>query len=74
MKVLEQEIAALNREKEQQIGKVSRMQERIRQLDYEILPSHYQSLSQIQERLEQEFTAEYIQDTGIPRYWQELSG
>lgn len=73
MKVLEQEIAALNREKEQQIGKVSRMQERIRQLDYEILPSHYQSLSQIQERLEQEFTAEYIQDTGIPRYWQELS-
>lgn len=73
IKVLEQEIAALNREKEQQIGKVSRMQERIRQLDYEILPSHYQSLSQIQERLQQEFTAEYIQDTGVPRYRQELS-
>lgn len=70
---LGEEIMALNKEKEQKIDQKGRLKERIRQLEYEVLPDHYQQLSGIEDRLREEFPPEYQENTGIPRYRQELS-
>lgn len=70
---LGKEIAALNNEKDRKIAQVGQIKERIRQLDYEILPDHYQHLSSIEDRLQEEFSAEYQENIGIPRYRQELA-
>lgn len=70
---LGEEIMALNKEKEQKIDQKGRLKERIRQLEYEVLPDHYQQLSSIEDRLREEFPPEYQENTGIPRYRQELS-
>lgn len=67
------EILALNKEKEQKIGQEGQLKERIRQLEYEVLPDHYQRLTGIEDRLQEEFPPEYRENTGIPRYRQELS-
>lgn len=69
---LEDEIKALNSEKEQKITEVGQLKERIRQLDYEVLPEHYQQLTTIEDRLQEEFPPEYQENTGIPRYQQEF--
>lgn len=69
---LDDEIKDLNREKERQIGEKGKLEERIRQLDYEVLPDHYQRLSDTEDRLHEEFPQEYQENTGVPRYQQEL--
>ena len=71
--LLGDEIAALNNEKDQKIAQVGRFIERIRQLDYEVLPEHYQHLVNIEDRLQEEFSPEYQENIGIPRYRQELA-
>ena len=71
--ILGEEIMALNKEKEQKIDQKGRLKERIRQLEYEVLPDHYQRLSGIEDRLREGFPPEYQENTGIPRYRQELS-
>ena len=70
--LLGDEIVALNNEKDQKIAQVGQLKERIRQLDYEVLPEHYQRLSGIEDRLQEDFSTEYQENTGIPRYQQEL--
>lgn len=67
------EIIALSKEKEQNGIKIGRYRERIRQLEYEVLPDHYQQLSGIGERLHGAFSDEYQENIGIPRYRQELA-
>lgn len=71
--VLGDEIIALNNEKEQKGIQIGQRKERIRQLDYEVLPDHNQQLTGIKDRLQDEFPVEYQQKIGIPRYQQELS-
>ena len=71
--LLGDEIIALNKEKEAKVLQIGQYKERIRQLDYEVLPDHYQQLTGIEDRLQDEFPATYQQNTGIPRYQQELS-
>lgn len=71
--LLGDEIATLNNEKDQKIAQVGQLKERIRQLDYEILPGHYQHLNSIKDQLQEEFSTEYKENTGIPRYSQELT-
>ena len=66
------EIIALNKEKEQKGIQIGQRKERIRQLDYEVLPDHYQQLSNIEDRLQDEFPVEYQENIGLPRYQQEL--
>ena len=66
------EIIALNKEKEQKGIQIGQRKERIRQLDYEVLPDHYQQLSNMEDRLQDEFPVEYQQNIGLPRYQQEL--
>lgn len=71
--LLGDEIIALNKEKEAKVLQIGQCKERIRQLDYEVLPDHYQQLTGIEDRLQDEFPVAYQQNTGIPRYQQELS-
>lgn len=71
--VLGEEIIVLSKEKEQKIAQKGQLKERIRQLEYEVLPDHYQQLSGIEDRLSEEFSPEYQENVGIPRYGQELS-
>lgn len=71
--LLRDEIIALNKEKEEKGIQIGQYKERIRQLDYEVLPDHYQQLTGIEDRLQDEFPVTYQQNTGIPRYQQELS-
>ena len=66
-------ILSLSKEKEQKIGQRGQLVERIRQLEYETLPDHYQELSTLSDRLQEEFSPEYQENTGLPRYRQELS-
>ena len=66
------EIIALNKEKEQKGIQIGQRKERIRQLDYEVLPDHYQQLSNMEDRLQDDFPAEYQENIGLPRYQQEL--
>ena len=66
------EIIALNKEKEQKGIQIGQHKERIRQLDYEVLPDHYQQLSNIEDRLQDEFPSKYQESIGLPRYQQEL--
>ena len=67
------EIIALNKEKEQKGIQIGQHKERIRQLDYEVLPDHYQQLSYMEDRLQDEFPVEYQESIGLPRYQQELA-
>lgn len=71
--LLGDEIIALNKEKEEKGIQIGQYKERIRQLDYEVLPDHYQQLTSIEDRLQDEFPVEYQENIGIPRYQQELS-
>ena len=70
--VLGDEIIALNKEKEQKGIQIGRHKERIRQLDYEVLPDHYRQLADIGNRLQDEFSAQYQKNIGLPRYQQEF--
>ena len=70
--VLGDEIIALNNEKEQKGVRIGQCKERIRQLDYEVLPDHYQQLSNMEDRLKDEFPVEYQENIGLPRYKQEF--
>ena len=66
------EIIALNKEKEEKGIQIGQYKERIRQLDYEVLPDHYQQLTYMEDRLQDEFPVEYQENIGLPRYQQEL--
>ena len=66
------EIIALNKEKEQKGIQIGQYKERIRQLDYEVLPDHYQQLTYMEDRLQDEFPSKYQESIGLPRYQQEL--
>ena len=48
------------------------LESRIHQLEYEILPEKYQRYEAIEDVLNEEFTKEYRETIGVPRYRQEL--
>ena len=67
------EIVALNNAKDQEVDRIGQLKERIRQLDYEVLPDYYQQLADAKNCLEEVFSLEYQENTGIPRYQQEFA-
>ena len=70
---LEADIENLRKEKAARDENRIRREERIQQLDYDILPDINQDLVRQEDSLEEEFTSEFIEKTGIPRYEQEFS-
>lgn len=70
---LTEEIGSLSKVKETKIYEKGSLEERVRTLEMETLPEHYQQLSAAENRLAEEFTQDYRDRIGIPRYQQELS-
>jgi len=71
--VLGEEIFSLNQERDQRNQQIGDLKRTIHQLEYDTLPAHYQQLTAIEDRLQDEFPVEYQENIGIPRYQQELS-
>lgn len=69
---LNSQITALRSTKDQHNGERARLKERIRHLECDQLPELYQKLVAKEDRLADEFTEDFIQKTGLPRYQQEL--
>lgn len=69
---LKEEILAFNKEKDAKNVQKGKLEGRIHQLEYEILPEKYQRYEAIEDVLNEEFTKEYRETIGVPRYRQEL--
>lgn len=70
---LGQEIKELNNKRQETVEDQGRLKEQIRQLVYERLPELYQKLSELEDRLFENFPKEYQEQIGLPRYQQELA-
>ena len=67
------EIKALRDKQQETVDRRGQLKEQIRQLEYDRLPEQYQQLSSLEDRLQEEFSPEYLEQTGLPRYQQELN-
>lgn len=72
IEALKEEISRLNKDKDQKADEKGQLKERIRQFDYVVLPDNYQQLTVAEDRLKDEFSDEYQQIVGVPRYQLEL--
>lgn len=70
---LKQEINMLEEEKDKHIAEKARLKEQIRRLEYEELPELHQQQVEKEDALDEQFTQDFITQTGVPRYGQELS-
>lgn len=73
IETLKKEIEALHGKKEQTSSDKGRLAEKLHRLEYDDLPKHCQALYQVEERLADDFTPEFIETIGKPRYQQELT-
>ena len=71
--ILKEEIASLGKEKDGKNTEKGKLEGRIHQLDYDTLPEYYQSLTAMEDRIQDTFPLDYQQSVGIPRYQQEVS-
>lgn len=67
------EIKQLSTKKDESVEQQGKLKEKIKQLEQETLPEYYRQLSVMEERLQEEFSQEYLEQVGIPRYQQELT-
>ena len=67
------EIESLGDSKEQYIKEKALRENRIHELVWNILPEINQKIANMEDRIAEEFSEDFIQKTGIPRYQQELS-
>ena len=70
---LSDEMIELDRTKSETNIRKGQLVERIQQLEDKVLPDCYQRREAAEDRLKEEFTADYQEKTGIPRYEQEFS-
>lgn len=70
---IETEITEMRRQGENQKEKQGNLREKVRQLEEEILPDLYQKLAHEEDCLQDEFSPEFIEKIGRPRYEQELT-
>ena len=66
-------IDVLRKEKDVEIEKRGKLKERMKQLDYSILPKHQKNLSDLETDLAEVFSREFQDQEGIPRYHLELA-
>lgn len=69
---LDGEIDSLGDSKEQYITDKALRENRIHELVWDILPEINQKIAKMEDRIAEEFSEDFIQKTGIPRYQQEL--
>lgn len=70
---LKEEILAFNKEKDAKNVQKGKLEDRIHQLEYEILPEKYQRYEAIEDVLNEEFTKEYRETIGVPAIGRSLS-
>ncbi len=70
---LEREIEQLEKQKTGFIDEKARMEERIHRLEYEELPDLYQQLAAKEDKLREQFTQDFVDNVGRPRYQQEFA-
>ncbi|WP_297871138.1 ATP-binding protein [uncultured Oscillibacter sp.] len=71
--LLEREIGILEKQKQDCTGEEARLRERIRRLEYEELPNLYQQLNAREDDLREQFTQDFVDNIGRPRYQQEFT-
>ncbi len=69
---LEQEIQSLRNDQREQDNEKVRQEERIRTLDYDVLPELWQQFNEIESQISEDFSQAFIDGVGIPRYQREL--
>ena len=70
--LLEEEVKALDNKKFELSREQARKEARVDELVWKILPDVNQKLVAIEEKIDNEFSAEFIKNVGIPRYQQEF--
>ena len=73
IKQLEKDLADLRDAKEKSGADKLLLERDLHILDYETLPDNYQRLSANEDRLSEDFSEQYRDDIGLPRYEQELN-
>lgn len=71
--VLKEEISSLSKEKDERNAEKGKLEGRIYQLDYDILPECHQNMTSMQDSIQDTFPLEYQESIGIPRYQQEFA-
>ena len=72
MKELQGEIDKLRIQSKKTGQDIGGMQEKIRALEFEVLPAKRQELNEKEANLKERFSEDYIQRVGLPRYEQEI--
>ena len=70
---LRKEIETLRGKQSSTVERQGQLKEQIHQLEYVKLPEQCQKLTELEDRIDEEFTAEYQEQVGLPRYQQELA-
>lgn len=70
---LDKQLRDIRIQKDKKSVFLGQLKEQIRQLEYERLPDQYQLLTSLEDRLQEDFSQEYLEKTGLPRYQQELA-
>lgn len=70
---LRKEIETLRGKQSSTVERQGQLKEQIHQLEYVALPEQCQKLTELEDRISEEFTAEYQEQVGLPRYKQELA-
>ena len=70
---LRKEIETLRGKQSSTVERQGQLKEQIHQLEYVTLPEQCQKLTELEGRISEEFTAEYQEQVGLPRYKQELA-
>ena len=70
---LRKEIETLRGKQSSTEERQGQLKEQIHQLEYVTLPEQCQKLTELEDRISEEFTAEYQEQVGLPRYQQELA-
>ena len=69
---LEDELKSLRTNKDECVKKQAKLEERLRKLEYEDLPESNQLLTENEALLDEDFSTQYRENVGLPRYRQEL--
>ena len=72
IEALEKEIESLRNNQIQQNSEKARLEERIRTLDYDVLPGLWQQHNDLEYQISEDFPQSFADSVGIPRYQQEL--
>ena len=72
IKTLEKELTGLRKQETGCTSDIAVLKDRIHEIEYEKLPDLYQTMIAKEDKISEQFTDQFVQATGIPRYQAEL--